>query len=197
MNVSSFKPRLIGSSMLIAAAIAFSATVPALAADTVTQGVTAGILSASIANVSLSSVTAKNVTQAATGTLALTADDSRGVDPTLSLGWNVTVQAGDFIANAATVTNGGSDIPAVNLSLLTAGTPVLGVGQAVNATPGNGPEAGVASGTFEAPLTVISAGAGYGSGTYNQNLGVSLNVPAFTRLGTYVSTLVVTNTSTP
>jgi hypothetical protein len=198
MNVSSFKPRLLGSSMIIAAAIALGATVPALAADTVTQGVTEGALSASIASMSLASVSAKNVAQAATGVLALTADDSRGVNPTDSEGWNVTVLAGNFIADPdTTVINGGVDISATNFSLTSAGTPALGVGQAVNSTPGNGPEFRTTLGTLNSALKVISAGAGYGSGTYSQNLGVSLNVPAFTRQGTYLSTLVVTISTAP
>jgi hypothetical protein len=194
MNVSSFRPRLLGSSVLIAAAIAFGASLP-VSADTVSQTVTPGVLSASIANVVLTGVTAKNVVQAQTGTLVLTADDSRGVAEADSLGWNVVVSTSVFVADAAALLNGGSNIAAVNLSLTSAATPVVTVGQAVTGGAGNGPIVNTTTGTLDSATKVILANPSFGSGTYTQSLGVSLSVPAFTRQGTYLGTLTVTNST--
>ena len=88
MHVPSFRPRLLGSSALLAAAIALGAAMPALAdTSTVTQAVSAGILSASVANATMSSVALSHANQPAGGTLNLSADDSTGS----ALGWNVTV----------------------------------------------------------------------------------------------------------
>jgi X-Pro dipeptidyl-peptidase len=198
MNVSSFRPRLLGSSALLAAAIALGAAMPALAdTSTVTQAVSAGILSASVANGTMSSVALSHINQPAGGTLTLTADDSTGS----SAGWNVTVVGSAPFVYTAPVPNPGytnADIPIANLSLVSAALPVVIAGQAVNATIATGPEiTGVTVGTLGSARRVVQATAGYGSGSYSQVLNVSLDVPGNSRPGTYVGGLTTTISSAP
>jgi hypothetical protein len=202
MNVSSFKPRLLGSSMLIAAAIAFGATVPALAAD-VTATIEAGALSSSISNFDFGEgITYMNVANPVSGVLALAADDSRGGAEATSPGWHVNVQLdpiAGFAPDATAISNGNALIPASALALRAGGTgtPLRVAGQSVSSTGGQGPEVALTAGTLELAKKVLSAGEGFGSGTYTQNFGVVLTVPAQTKVGTYTGTLVVTNITAP
>jgi hypothetical protein len=122
--------------------------------------------------------------------MTLTADDSTGS----GAGWNVTIVSSDFDYAGAF---GGVDIAAAGFALTSAALPVATAGQAVDVDPGNGPEVSVTSGTLDAARKVISAGATFGSGTYTQLLGVSLNVPAESRVGTYTGTLTTTITAAP
>ena len=87
----------IGTAGLLAGALAG----PAFAADTVTQTITAGGgLSASVANLSFPSVGYQNAAHDVTGTMILTADDSRDT----SAGWSTTctwsVTVAEWIARA-------------------------------------------------------------------------------------------------
>ena len=162
------------------------------AIDTVTQQVTPGALTASIADLNMAAVAYSHTQQAQSGTMVLTVDDSTGSDA----GWNVTVQASDFIFDD--VVANGADIPASGFTLQSAGQPVVSVGQAVD--PSNGPMVPVTSPdglSLDAARKVVQANAGYGKGEYTQDLGVELQIPAQALAGTYTSTLTVTESSAP
>jgi hypothetical protein len=58
------------------------------------------------------------------------------------------------------------------------------------------PAAG-ATGTLDVARKTIQADAAYGGGTYSQELGVSLVVPADSRAGTYTASLTVTVSAGP
>lgn len=116
--------------------------------------------------------------------MILTATDS---EP--GAGWSVTILSSDFAYSGA---YGGTSIPAANLSITDAASPVLVSGQAID--PGGGPRvppAG-ATGTLDVARKTIQADVGYGGGTYTQGLAVSLVVPADSRAGTYTAILTVT-----
>lgn len=167
---------------------------PALAADTVSVGVTsAGTLTASYADKALAGVTYSLADQTtASEDLTLTAADGTGT----GAGWNVTVISSDFLYSGA---NAGTDIPAANFVFGTPGTPTA-VGtdsQAVSATAGEGPEAVGTGGAMNVTREVIQASAGFGQGTYEQTVGATLLVPAKSRVGTYTGTLTTTITSGP
>jgi len=162
----------------------------AFAENSVTQTVTAGTRTASVANLALADVAYSHSAQTATGSMTLTANDSTGS----GAGWNVTIQSSAFVYSGS---YSGTNIPAANFSLTSADTPVMTAGQAVNATVGNGPEASVTSGTLETSRKTVLAGIGYGLGTYTQALGVSLSIPAQSRAGTYTGTLTTTMSAAP
>jgi hypothetical protein len=188
MNRSTLRPRLLGSSILLAAAIGFGATVPVFA-DTVTQTLNAGVLSASFANGTMSPITVSHTDQTSTGTLTLSADDSTGS----ALGWNVSVLTSDFAYTGAYGTQ--LSIDAANLSIASAANPILVAGQAVSLTAANGPQVPPTSpvgGTLNTARRVIQATAAYGSGAYTQAVGVALIVPGDSRPGTYTGTLTTT-----
>ena len=127
------------------------------------------------------------------GTMVLTADDSTGS----GAGWNVTIVSSDFVWVGTA--NGGFDIPAANLSLSSAAVPVMIAGQVVNVAAATGPQVPPTSplGTLDTPRKTISATAAYGSGTYSQGLGITLAIPAMSRVGVYTGTLTTTITSAP
>ena len=166
---------------------------PAFAANTVVQAITGSGLTASVADVTLTSVAYQNNAHDVTGTMVLTADDSTG----LAAGWNVTIQASAFVWVGTA--NGGADIPANKFALTSAAAPIKIAGQVVSATAATGPQVPPLSplGTLEVPRKVLSATAAYGSGTYSQDLGVTLTIPAQSRVGVYTGTLTTTITSAP
>jgi hypothetical protein len=173
----------------LAASLAGGFAVPAFAADTITQAVTGASLSATVANVAVANAVAySHAAQTPTGTMVLTADDSRGS----GAGWNVSILTGNF-AYAGDSLNGLA-IPAVNFVITTAGTPAMTAGQATDTT--GGPKAGV-GGSLDAARKVILANANFGAGTYTQDLSISLLIPAQSRAGTYTGTLTVTEASGP
>jgi hypothetical protein len=179
-----------GTAGLLAAALAG----PALAADTVSQTITAGGgLSASVANLNFPDVAYENATHDVTGTMVLTADDSRGS----SAGWSVTIQGSDFVYTGA---NGGADIPAANFALTSAQQPTALAGQPVSLVDSTGPQIpieGIVFGSLEDPLKTLRATAAYGNGTYSQDLGVTLTIPGQSKVGTYTGTLTTTISATP
>lgn len=186
---TSFRHR-IAFGMAVGTVIAATLSVPALAADTVTQVVNGGARTASVADLTLTPLTYSNNAQANAGTMTLTVDDASGT----GAGWNVTIQSSAFVYSGS---NNGTNIPAVNFSLTAAATPVMTAGQAVDAT--NGPKVPATSpvGTLNSARKVIQANADYGLGTYTQALSVSLNVPAQSRAGTYTGTLTTTISAAP
>ncbi len=163
---------------------------PALAADSVSQSVDEGSRSASVADLALDAVAYSHSAQSSAGSMTLTADDSSGTGE----GWNVTIVSSDFVYSGD---NLGSDIAASNFSLESAAAPVSTAGQAVDAT--DGPKVPVTSpvGSLDSARKTVNASAGFGQGTYTQALGVSLNIPAQSRAGTYTGTLTTTIASAP
>jgi hypothetical protein len=173
----------LGTSALLIATVAG----PAMAADTITQAITAGSLSASIANLTLASVTYQNAAHDVTGTMILTADDQRD----LGLGWKVTIQTSAF---AYTGANGGTAFPAANLALTSAAAPATVAGQVAGVAAATGPQVPptFVAGTLDTPRTTLWATAAYGKGTYTQALDITLTIPAMSNVGTYTGTLTTT-----
>lgn len=163
---------------------------PAFAADSVTQVVTAGTRTASVANLTLVSIAYSHSAQTSTGTMTLTADDSSGS----GLGWNVTIVSSAFVYSGS---NSGTNIAASSFSLTSAATPVATAGQPVDAT--GGPKVPVVSpvGTLDSARKTVQALVVFGQGTYTQALGVSLSIPAQSRAGTYTGTLTTTIAAAP
>jgi hypothetical protein len=166
---------------------------PAAAADTVVLAITGSGLTASIANLTFTSVPYQNSAHDVTGSMILTADDSTGS----GAGWNVTVMSSAF--TWVGTANGGIDIPASGLALTTAAAPTLIAGQPIGAALSTGPQVPPTSplGRLDTPRKTLVATAAYGAGTYSQALGVTLTVPAMSRVGTYTGTLTTTITSAP
>jgi hypothetical protein len=173
------------SGLLVVANVAVT-----LAVDTVTQVVAAGVRTASVANLTLPALTYSHVAQANTGTMTLTADDSTGSN----LGWNVTIQSSAFVYSG---TSSGTDIPAANFSLTSAGAATATAGQAVSGVGGPKVPAISPIGTLDSARKVLQALALFGNGTYTQSLGVSLTVPADAAQGTYTGTLTTTISAAP
>lgn len=146
-------------------------------------------LTASVADLTLPAVTSAHVAQTSQGTMALTVTDSAP-----GAGWNVTILASAFTYSGA---HGGTSIPAANLSLTEARAPVLVSGQAIDPSGGPKVPAAGATGTLDVARKTIQADAGYGGGTYTQELAVSLVVPADSRAGTYTANLTVTASAGP
>jgi hypothetical protein len=147
----------------------------AFAADTVGQTVTGGQRTASVTDVTLTGVNASHSVTNGTGTLSLAVDDLTGT----GAGWNVTEQiTGGFVHSG-----GGPAIDAVNFSI-TPGA-VTGSADAGTLTVGS-------VGTLDQEVTVLSATAGAGVGSYTQAIAANLAVPADSRAGTYTATLTTT-----
>jgi len=192
MHKISIRRRLVlgtGASAILVAAMAG----PALAANEVTQAITGSGLTASVADLTLPSVAYQNGAHNVTGTMILTADDSTGS----GAGWNVTIQSSDFLWVGTA--NGGIDIPAIKFALTSAAGPVLVAGQPIGAALSTGPQVPPTSpiGTLNTPRKTLVATAAYGAGTYTQSLGVTLTIPAQSRVGVYTGTLTTTITSAP
>lgn len=190
MSTTSRQRRLamgLGASALLIGTLAG----PAFAA-TVSQEITGGGLTASVADLVLPSVGYQNTEHDVTGTMVVTADDSRGT----GAGWSVTVQGSAFIYTGA---GGGTDIVAANFALTSAEQPTWIAGQVVSLTAANGPQIPpeIVYGSLASPIKTIRATAAYGAGTYSQELGVTLTIPAQSTVGTYTGTLTTTISATP
>jgi hypothetical protein len=176
-----------------ATALAIGAS-PALADNSVTQAVTAGTRSASVADLSLGAVSYSHSAQTSSGSMTLTADDSTGSNA----GWNVTVLTSDFVWSAgAGGAATGTDIPAANFSISSAAAPVATAGQAVDATSGPKVPATSPVGTLDSARKTVQADAAFGNGTYTQALGVDLDIPAQSAAGTYTGTITTTIAAAP
>lgn len=192
MHGNSIKRRLalgLGSGALLAATLAG----PAFATDTVIQAITGSGLTASVADLTLTSVAYQNAAHDVTGTMTLTADDSTGS----GAGWNVTIMASAFVWVGTA--NGGTNIPAAKFALTSAAAPTMVAGQVVSVAASTGPQVPPTSplGTLDTPRKTLVATAAYGQGTYTQALGVTLTIPAMSRVGSYTGTLTTTITSAP
>ena len=177
---------------LALASVASAAIVlPAGAVNTVTQTVNAGTRSASIADASLGAVSYSHSAQASTGTLVLTADDSSGS----GAGWNVTVQTSAFVYSGSF---SGTNIPAANFSLTSASAATSTAGEAVDIVGGpKVPLTLIPPVALDTARKTLQAELTYGEGSYTQDLGVSLSIPAQSRVGTYTGTLTVTIAAGP
>lgn len=185
--------RRVALSLGAGALLIATAAGPAFAADTVTEVITGSGLTASVADLALTSVAYQNTAHVVVGTMTLTADDSTGS----GAGWNVTVQSSAFVWVG--VANGGTDIPASDFALTFAAAPTMIAGQPVDVALSTGPQVPPTSpiGSFDTPRKTLVATAAYGAGTYTQALSVSLTIPAQSRVGTYTGTLTTTITSAP
>lgn len=191
--MSSTRRRVTAVAIAATAALAIGAA-PALAADAVTQEVTAGTRTASVADLALPSVAYSHSAQTSTGSMTLTADDSTGSNA----GWNVTIVTSAFVWTAGTGgASTGTNIAASGFSLTSAAGPASTAGQAVDVT--GGPLVPTVSpvGTLDTARKTVQANTSFGNGTYDQALGVSLAIPAQSASGTYTGTLTTTITAGP
>lgn len=182
----------LGTSALLVATFAS----PALAANTVTEGITAGVLSASVADLMLPSVPYENLAHSVTSTMTLTVDDSTNSNA----GWGVTIQESGFAyTDGAGTPNAANDIPAADFAVTSAANPLTLAGHLASNVAATGPEVATTfvAGSLSSPRRTIEATAGYGQGTYTQALGVSLTIPAMSSVGTYTGLLVVTLVAAP
>ncbi len=103
-------------------------------------------------------------------------------------GWNIQVAASPYVATGP---ESRAPIPASNLLLTETGSPAVisGTATGVVRQPVTGP--------IDSPLRVLSATAGSGIGTYEQQLHFNLTIPGRTLTGTYQSTITVTATAAP
>jgi hypothetical protein len=172
-----------------AGVIAMSATIPAFAADNISQGVTAGNftgaagLSAAPTFASISSTRALQNKAATNATVpTLTVDDASGA----TAGWSVTMVASDLV-----------DTETGNYTILaTAVSVALGTG-----VPTNGADftnVTQTDGALDTGLKVLSAAADTTpSGTYVVPALVSIAVPANVHTGTYAGSITTTTVQTP
>jgi len=186
----SFHPRRPVPSVALALLANAALVMPVAAANQVTQTINAGTRTASIADLALSAVNYSHSAQSNTGTMVLTADDSSGS----GAGWNVTVQSSAFVYSGA---NGGTNIPAANFAITTAGAATRTAGQSVDIVGGPSTPLVGSTGSLDIARKTMSALVGFGQGTYTQNLDVSLSIPALSRAGTYTGTMTVTISAGP
>jgi hypothetical protein len=178
----------------IATVALLAITVASAFASSVTQGITGGALAADITDLALPTVPYSISAQSSTGSMTLSVSDSTGTNA----GWNVTVQATDFVwAAGGSGAVGGTNIPAADFSLTTVAAPTMTGGQTVDATGGPLVPATSPLGTLDQPRKVLQANPAFGSGSYSQILGVRLDIPARSTTGTYTSTFTVSITSGP
>jgi WxL domain surface cell wall-binding len=192
-TVSITRTRVTAVMAVAAATLAIGAS-PALADNTVTQDVTPGARTASVAVLGLTAAPHQHTGRNSTGTMHLDVDDSTGSNA----GWNVTIETSDFVWSAGGGgASSGTDIPAANFTLASADVAVHTAGQAVDVT--GGPKVPGASpvGALNSARKTVQANTTFGNGTYTQNLDVSLAIPADSAAGTYTGTLTTTITAAP
>ncbi len=169
---------------------------PALATDTVTQGITAGVVSASVADLTLPDVPYQNAAHDVTSTMVLTVDDSTNSNA----GWGVTIQASGFVyADGVGTPNSLYDIPAADFTVTSAADPITIAGHELSNVAATGPQVATTfvAGSLATPRRTLEATAGYGQGTYTQALSVTLTIPAMSHVGTYSGLLAVTLVAAP
>lgn len=159
----------------------------AMAATTadVTQRITEGQLTATVASGELGSVVYSHAAVPNAGSLTLSVNDLRGT----YAGWSVTIQSSEFKYNGTVA--GSHNIPADNFMLGQTAAPVKVAGQDPTGI------SGATNGALSAVRTPITAASNAGSGSYTQTLPVTLTVPADSPVGTYVATLTVSTAAAP
>ena len=161
--------------------------------STASTTVTAGTRSANLANLTLGSAESgttnySQVDQTATGSAVLSVDDSTGS----GAGWAVSTQGTDFVWSA----DGGAatsapNIAAAKFSVTSVGAVTTTAGTAWSAAPV------AVTGALDTPVTLLSASANNGDGSYTMPVNVSLTIPGATRSGTYSATLTTTISNAP
>jgi hypothetical protein len=173
-----------------AVALSLATIIPAFAAGTVTQvincGASANSLAASIADMSLTAVNFSTVAQDSQGNLTLSATENGCA----AKGWNVTIQASEWVKDG-----GGTAIPDTAFALTQVANPTVVSGQGIDNNGGPKPDNSI--GVLNQSRKVLHANQGYGLGSYAQNLGVKLTIPAVTLPGTYKTTVTTTITTGP
>jgi hypothetical protein len=172
-----------------ALALSVATIVPAVAAGTVTQVINCGggnSLAASIADMTLTPVNFSTAAQDSPGTLTLSAAENGCA----AQGWNVTIQASAWARDG-----GGTPIPDTAFALTQVSNPSVVSGQGIDNN--GGPKPVNSLGVLNQSRKVLHANAGYGLGSYAQNLGVKLTIPAITLPGTYKTTVTTTITAGP
>jgi hypothetical protein len=172
-----------------AVALSLATIMPTFAAGTVTQVINCGAsnsLAASIADMSLTAVTFSTVAQDSQGNLTLAATENGCA----AKGWNVTIQASEWAKDG-----GGTAIPDTAFALMQVANPTVVSGQGIDNNGGPKPVNSI--GVLNQSRKVLHANQGYGLGSYAQNLGVKLTIPAVTLPGTYKTTVTTTITTGP
>jgi hypothetical protein len=151
-------------------------------------------LSASVANASLPATPYSHTNRTTSGSLTLTATDTGNCILFICTndGWNVTLLASSFAYSGP---NGGTAIPAANLSITNARAPTRVSGDQIDAT--GGPRTTNVTGALNTARKTLQADQGFGIGTYQQVIDVNLVVPGGSRAGTYTTTLTVTISAGP
>ena len=162
---------------------------PVTSEQSVSTVVAGGSRSASVAAAVLGNgVAYSHYDQTITGELMLTVDDSTGS----AAGWAVSQSVSDFVWSSpgGTATSGAA-IPAANFAITSVGgvTTVDGQLWAVDPAP--------LTGALNSPVTVLTAAADAGKGTYQVPLNVALTIPGTSNAGTYTATLTTTMSVAP
>lgn len=118
------------------------------------------------------------------GAVTLLVDDARGTHE----GWAITIESTAFTYSGAAAGQNGI---AAGRATVIPGPPALLAGPSLEGVHAGG------SGTLESRRTVLRADAGAGSGRFQQELGIRLDVPAQSPAGTYSAMLTVSATSAP
>ena len=159
-------------------------------AESGTVVITAGTLSVTAADVTLSGITLNGSNQTSTsdsGSNSWSAQDLRGT----GAGWNLTIVADDFSDGTHTI-----DTEAVgskfqiqlldtNVAIVFGNTKPVSSVNTLTDIPNS------------TPLKFLSAGTDTGMGSYTLNPNFALQVPASTYAGTYTSTITVTAATGP
>lgn len=186
---------IVGALALIATqgATALAQPVPSATGNatvSITSDTTTNFLAVSITNASFLAVPFSFVNQPTTGSLTVTATDTRGS----SAGWAVTLNATDFRR---------SDNPAIAFDIsnlnLNAGTLIaLFYGGSMGSTVGIiASSAAPVQETGLGTTTIINSPPPAGSGQYELPMNGALNVPGGTLIGTYTSVVTVAIAAAP
>jgi len=173
-----------------ASIFALSLGTSALAENTVTQVITGGSLTASIADATLTPIAFSNEAGTSTGMLQVEVNDARGTDD----GWSVTIQStGGFSGTDDGINDvTGKTIPAAGFAITGYdGSPVASPVVATGAVQGTD------TGVLTTAHTVMTAAGGGGTGIFTQGVNIELNIPAQTAVGTYVATVTVLTADAP
>ena len=190
LNFTNRGRRWVGAGLGLMMSVLVVASVGAQSAEIVQSITGGGQPTVTIGSVSLAPASYSSDEQASPGQLDYTISAASGTAP----GWSVSLQAGDLVYSGE---NGGTNIPAANLAVSTANAPGHVSGDPID--PGNGPfaPAGGATGSLDQPRTVLVSNAGYGDGTYTQNLDLTLTIPGGASPGNYSGTITFTVATGP
>jgi hypothetical protein len=177
--------KLLVSGLAIAASLGIG--IGAAGADTVSVSVVPGSMSTNTTDLHLSPLTFSYETQGVIGEVQITATDATAEQT----GWSVNLQADDF--------TGPRTVDAANLEVYYVDAPVKVAGQDINAggpkIPGFTALGSISKRT--GGRNVLHALPNSGKGTYTENVGLQLTLPAEAPVGQYNTVLTVTITAAP